>query len=89
MTEEELKNIFRKYHLKVTYGYGIYFVKKDIHVGTFTQLSRHDEWGIRFYQTWLLVTNPVAVENKLNKMMPYYKRKLIDLKIEKISKDFS
>lgn len=88
MTKEELKNIFRKYNLKVTYGYKIYYVKPDIQVGTFAQLSRHDEWGIRFFQTWLSVTNPVAVENKLNKMIPYYKRKLVDLKIGQISKDF-
>ena len=88
MTEEELKNIFRKYHLKVTYGYGIYFVKKDIHVGTFINFRGHDEWGIRFFNTPILITNPVAAENKLNKMMPYYKRKLVDLKIEQISKDF-
>lgn len=90
MTQEELKNIFRKYNLKVTYGYKIYYVKPDIVVGSFNNFyfSGQDGWGIRFYQTALTITNPVAVENKLNKMMPYYKRKLVDLKIEQISKDF-
>ena len=89
MTKEELKNIFRKYNLKVTYGYKIYYVKPDIQVGSFSQFRYgYDEWAIRFYQTNLILTNPVAVENKLNKMIPYYKRKLIELKIEQISKDF-
>jgi hypothetical protein len=89
MTQKELKNIFRKYNLKVNYSYKIYYVNQDIQVGTISKFGYgYDEWGIRFYQTGLIVTNPVAVENKLNKMMPYYKRKLIDLKIEQISKDF-
>lgn len=89
MTQEELKNIFRKYNLKVTYGYKIYYVKPDIQVGTFTNLiGHHNEWGIRFFGTSLTVTNPIAVENKLIKMIPYYKRKLIEMKIEQISKDF-
>lgn len=90
MTKKELENIFRKYNLKVTYGYKIYYVKPDIQVGSFTNLIgyHHNEWGIRFFNTPLTVTNPVAIENKLNKMIPYYKRKLIEMKIEQISKDF-
>lgn len=88
MTKEELTNIFKKYNLKVTYGYKIYYVKPDIVVGTFRKFSGHDEYGIRFFGTSLLISNPVAVENKLNKMKPYYKRKLVDLKIGQISKDF-
>lgn len=88
MTHEELKNIFRKYNLKVSWGYEIYYGKPDIVVGTFRKFSGHDEYGIRFFGTSLLISNPVAVENKLNKMMPYYKRKLVDLKIRQISKDF-
>jgi hypothetical protein len=87
MTETELTNIFRKYNLKVSFGYKIYFVKPDIQVGTISQIG-YNVCGFRFYQTSLIVTNPVAVENKLNKMMPYYKRKLVELKIEQISKDF-
>ena len=88
MTKEELTNIFIKYNLKVTYGYKIYYVKPDNHVGTFINFYGHNEWGIRFYQTALTVTNPIAVENKLNKMIPYYKRKLVEMKIGQISKDF-
>jgi hypothetical protein len=89
MTKEELKNIFRKYNLKVNYSYIIYYVKPDIQVGTFHKISRErDEWGIRFFNTALTVTNPIEVENKLNKMMPYYKRKLLEMKIVQISKDF-
>ena len=88
MTKEELKNIFRKYNLIVTYGYKIYYVKPDIKVGSFTNYSQDGEWGIRFFNTPLTVYNPIAVENKLNKLMPYYKRKLIEMKIEQISKDF-
>ena len=88
MTETELKNIFRKYNLKVTYGYKIYYVKPDIQVGTFLNYSWDGEWGIRFFNTPLTDKNPIAVENKLNKLMPYYKRKLIEMKIEQISKDF-
>lgn len=88
MTKEELKNIFRKYNLKVTYSYSIYYVNQDISVGTFQTLGGPNEWGIRFFNTPLTVTNPIEVENKLNKMMPYYKRKLLEMKIEQISKDF-
>lgn len=88
MTKEELTNIFKKYNLKVTYGYKIYYGKPDIVIGTFRNLRGHDDYGIRFFGTSLLVTNPIAVENKLNKMIPYYKRKLVDLKIRQISKDF-
>ena len=88
MTKEELTNIFRKYNLKVSCGYEIYYGKPDIVVGTFKKLREHDEYGIRFFGTSLLILNPIAVENKLNKMMPYYKRKLVDLKIGQISKDF-
>jgi hypothetical protein len=36
----------------------------------------------------MTILNPIAAENILNKRMPSYKRKLVDMKIEKISKDF-
>ena len=90
MTHEELKNIFRKYNLKVSWGFEIYYGKPDIVIGTFRNLRGHDEYGIRFFGTSfsMLISNPIAVENKLNKMIPYYKRKLVDLKIRQISKDF-
>jgi len=88
MTQEEIENIIRKYNMKMTYGHDICYVKPDIIVGSVTYLRGHNEYGIRFFNTPLTITNPIAVENKLNKMMPYYKRKLVDLKIEQISKDF-
>ena len=94
MTQEELKNIFIKYNLSCSSfcaDADIYFVKPDIHIGKFVQWKEWrgtDKCGIKFFNIPMTILNPIAIENILNKRMPSLKRKLVDMKIEQISKDF-